>query len=148
MIANDILKLLQLKHKADVIIPECKTGATIKWSIDTKPLRLDAWVMKCKWVNPDYIGYEIKVSRADFLSDKKWKGYLRYCTKFYFVCPKGLIEADELPEQIGLIYANEKNLYTKRKCTMSNTQIETDYQALHNIMKYAMWWRMNVKETK
>lgn len=63
---------------------------------------------------PDVIGfrhghsalYEIKVSRADFLSDKK-KCHRRESDRGmgsvrYFVAPKGLIKSDELPEKWGL----------------------------------------------
>lgn len=48
-------------------------------------------------------GYEIKVSRSDFVSDKKWKEYLKFCTHFYFVAPEGIIKPSELPKEIGLI---------------------------------------------
>lgn len=56
-------------------------------------------------------GYEIKVSRQDFLTDKKWQEYLPYCNQFYFVVPKGLILPEELPPEIGLIYIEPGNLY-------------------------------------
>jgi len=70
---------------------------------------------------PDVIGFgawghsvlvEVKVSRADFLSDKKKffrknpeQGMGRYR---YYCCPKGLIKIEDLPEGWGLIYVNEK----------------------------------------
>ena len=34
--------------------------------------------------------FEVKVSRADFLSDirsEKWRGYLPHCNRFYFALP-------------------------------------------------------------
>lgn len=70
---------------------------------------------------PDVIGFgawkhsvlvECKVSRSDFLSDRKkpfrinpslGMGLLRY-----YCCPTGLIKPEELPEGWGLIYVNEK----------------------------------------
>lgn len=69
---------------------------------------------------PDVIGFnslgsfllEAKISRSDFLKDKKkifriepekgmgdWR---------FFICPKGLIKKDELPNMWGLIEVNEK----------------------------------------
>jgi hypothetical protein len=63
--------------------------------------RLDAFYLN-RW-NRETKGYEIKISRADFLSDKKWQEYLKFCTWFSFVAPIGLIEKDELPEKIGLV---------------------------------------------
>ena len=72
MRASDLLALLAKKHSADVFVPECKTGGT--WA--GTHLRLDAWAMRRSWTHPTVWGYEIKVSRSDFLSDDKWVGYL------------------------------------------------------------------------
>lgn len=55
-----------------------------------------------RW-NRETKGYEIKISRADFLADKKWQEYLKYCTFFYFIAPEGIIKKEELPENVGLI---------------------------------------------
>lgn len=109
MTASDIIDLLAEKHAPDLFVPECKIGPT--WT--GKPLRLDGWAMKKSWANPRYIGYEVKVSRSDFLADKKWRDYLPFCSEFSFVCPKGLIAPEEIPEGIGLIYASDKGLTTK-----------------------------------
>lgn len=66
---------------------------------------------------PDVIGFnhwesiliECKVSRSDFLKDKKklhrQKGMGNW--RFY-MCPTGLIKVEELPSKWGLIYVNEK----------------------------------------
>lgn len=52
--------------------------------------------------------YEIKHSRADFLSDMKkpdkWKSYLEVSEKLYYVCPEGVIKKEDLPKECGLIY--------------------------------------------
>lgn len=55
---------------------------------------------------------EIKSGRKDFLADKKWQKYLRYCTYFAFVAPKGAISPEELPPKVGLIevYEDDKGL--------------------------------------
>lgn len=69
--------------------------------------RFDFWWMMPSFSNQATSGIEIKVSRADFLADKKWRGYLPYCEKFYFACPAGLIKAEELEPGVGLIYITE-----------------------------------------
>jgi hypothetical protein len=48
-------------------------------------------------------GYEIKIHRSDFLQDKKWQDYLKFCTWFSFIAPKGIIQKEELPPNIGLV---------------------------------------------
>ncbi len=121
--AHQVLKLLAAKHSKDIFVPECKTGPTQVGHHQ----RLDAWAMPRSWVNHTTIGYEIKVSRQDFLGDKKWRGYLEFCHQFYFVCPPGIIEPSELDEGIGLLVTskNGTRLYTKRKAAFRDIQIPT-----------------------
>lgn len=68
---------------------------------------------------PDAIGFrergtgsyliECKVSRSDFLADRH-KGHRRADEALgsyrYYMCPPGLIKADEIPERWGLLYAH------------------------------------------
>jgi hypothetical protein len=53
---------------------------------------------------------EIKVSRADLLSDQKWTDYLEYCDRFFWAVPQALAhlleEARFLPEHAGLLVAD------------------------------------------
>lgn len=119
---HDILKLLEKKHKEDVFVSHCKNGST--WG--TRGLLiLDAWVMKRSWVNPCIIGYEIKISKSDFISDTKWKKYLDYCNVFYFVCPPQTIRKEELPAEAGLYYTskNVKMLYIQKPSKYRNIPI-------------------------
>lgn len=76
----------------------------------------------CSLEIPDCLGFtagqsyllEAKVTRADYLSDKKksfrrcsWQGM---GLKRSYICPWGLIMPDELPENWGLIYVNDKGV--------------------------------------
>ena len=55
---------------------------------------------------------EVKVSRADFLCDKKKPFRVRpelgMGSQRWYCCPEGMIKVSELPEMWGLIYVNEK----------------------------------------
>jgi len=112
--AKQITKLLETRHSKDIFIPECKNGSSLYGGGHR---RLDAWAMKRAWANPCYYGYEIKVSRSDFLQDDKWREYLPLCNEFSFVAPKGIIQPEELPDGIGLIIvaSTGTRLFTKRK---------------------------------
>lgn len=49
---------------------------------------------------------EVKISRADFLSDvrsEKWKRYRRFSARIWFATPQGLVKPEEVPEGCGLI---------------------------------------------
>jgi hypothetical protein len=48
---------------------------------------------------------EVKSSRADFLSDRKWDGYLGWCDRFFFAVPEAVPD-ELLPFEHGLIRAD------------------------------------------
>lgn len=48
---------------------------------------------------------EVKSSRADFLSDRKWEGYLGWCDRFFFAVPEAFPD-ELLPLDHGLIRAD------------------------------------------
>lgn len=55
---------------------------------------------------------EVKSSRADFRSDRKWPQYLDYCDRFFFAVdpefPLTLLdEPSSLPDQTGIIVADQ-----------------------------------------
>lgn len=121
MNARDLTALLQQRHSGDVFVPECKDGPTYGGG----HRRLDGWAMKRSWTNPCVIGYEIKVSRSDFLQDEKWHDYLPMCNQLYFVCPWGLIQPPEVPADIGLLWAAKTGtrLYAKAKAAYRDVEI-------------------------
>ena len=62
--------------------------------------------------------YEVKISRSDFLRDKK-KGKWAYFENkttfnlpnyFSYVCPEGLIKPEEIPAYAGLYYYENENI--------------------------------------
>lgn len=140
MNAREIIQLLEEKHSKDVFVPECKDGPSQYGS----HLRMDAWVMARSWSNPRVTGYEVKVSRSDFLRDDKWQRYLPYCNQFYFVCPAKLIQPEELPEGVGVIWvsATGSRLYTKRKAVYREVEIP---EALY---RYILMSRAQITEPK
>jgi hypothetical protein len=69
---------------------------------------------------PDAIGFrdglsilvECKISRSDFLSDKKKPHRIDSSqgmgTFRYYMCPRGIVMPEDLPPRWGLVYVNEK----------------------------------------
>ncbi len=135
--AGQLLKALQEKHTADVFVAECKNGPTQT----AHHLRMDAWVMNKSWLHPRSIGYEIKVSRQDFLNDKKWPAYLPYCNEFYFVSPPGIIDPKELPAEAGLMvaFAEGSKVMTKKRAAWRDVQIP------ENLYRYILMCRTAVR---
>jgi hypothetical protein len=48
---------------------------------------------------------EVKSSRADFMTDRKWEGYLGWCDRFFFAVPESFPD-EILPPEHGLIRAD------------------------------------------
>ena len=117
--ADEIIALLKSKHAGDVFVPECKDGPS-------PSARIDAWAMAKSWAHPTTYGYEVKVKRADFLRDEKMTAYLSMCNVMYLVCPWGLIDPKEIPDQFGLLYVTKtgNRLYTKVKAPHRKVDIK------------------------
>ena len=124
MKAGEIMALLRARYRP----PEwaffeeirCGTGYTYGGipvgTAETKvEKRLDAWAFHL-WPTGGYqpTGFEIKVSRSDFLRDLKKPAkrsrYLELCQFFYYVVPSGLVKASEVPADAGLLGATLSRL--------------------------------------
>lgn len=53
-------------------------------------------------------GFEVKVSRSDFLSDEKWQLYTAFTSDLSIACPAGLIQPEEVPDPFGLLWCTKE----------------------------------------
>lgn len=108
--AKAIIAALQKRHQWNggngwLFLTELRIGTGFGRDAEQ---RLDAWAM-AMWPSRGHerVAYEIKVSRSDFLAElknpAKRKRALLLSNLFYFAAPKGLIRADELPPEAGLM---------------------------------------------
>lgn len=122
-----IKEALARKHEdREFFITECKNGPT-----GVAPGRLllfDGLAIYKSWTNPKIVGYEIKVSRSDFLSDTKYTQYMPYCHELYFVTPKGMVQRQEVDESLGLMWYNPETqvITTKRKAIYRKIEINAN----------------------
>lgn len=75
---------------------------TVEEFVPTRGLRVDVMALGPKgelWV------VECKSSRADYMSDGKWQGYLEWCDRFFWAVDQDF-PTDLLPEGTGLIIAD------------------------------------------
>lgn len=135
MTAQDILDLLRHRHRDDMLFTEIGCGSN-GFDRGSGTTRLDAWAMPCSWTKSAYIGYEVKVSRSDFLGDTKWTTYLPSCTQFYFVVAPGVCDKSEIGEQAGLLVASKncKRLVIKKKAPA----LVPDHARVFNMLKVAL----------
>lgn len=137
MTANDIVRLLAIRHKDDVCVEEAplRNG--------NKPVYLDFWAMNKSWTRSCCTGYEIKVNRDDFAKDEKFYNYLPVCNMFYFICPKGLIDRNEIPENVGLLYVNNNRISIVKKPIF----VEIDRDKLLDLVQGILMNRVNVTKS-
>ena len=98
--ANDVNKAIAKRHAEDMLFFEVKNGPT---QTVRHHSRIDALAMKISWTRFCITGYEVKVSRSDFLRDNKWQSYLPMCNQLYFAVAPGVVDASEIPESCGLL---------------------------------------------
>lgn len=90
-------------HGCHIAVSEVKTG----WSGEIP----DAIGFRAAGWKDGSVVVEVKVSRSDFLADKKkphrqdGKGVGNFR---YFMCPEGMIQPDELPPKWGLLWVNSR----------------------------------------
>lgn len=125
--SNQIKAALAKKHgDREFFITECKNGPT--GVAPGQLLQFDGLAIYKSWANPQIRGYEIKVSRSDFLRDAKYSRYLPYCHEFYFVTPAGMVQRQEIEENIGLIWYNPETgaLTTKKKAVHRKIEVDAN----------------------
>lgn len=136
----DIIEQLKKRHKNDMGFTEVKNGSS-----NTMQLRkIDYMAIKKSWSPITLIGYEVKVSRSDFVRDDKWYGYLENCNMFSFAAPKGMIKLKELPENVGLVEYNpeKRTIRTKRKPIYREIKLNAE------MLLYLMMWRMKIEDNR
>jgi len=91
---------------------------------------------------------EIKSSRKDFVSDKKWREYLPWCNYFTFLTPIGVINPEELPPKIGLVEAfrfpNNRLSYqvVKRSYILRSQLSDMQYISILEGMCNSLSWKL------
>ena len=89
-------------------VPLARGAARLLASMDLAPL-LEFTLKTGRRVDVFGIGssgelvvVEVKSSRQDYLSDRKWRDYLDYCDQFYFAVPEDF-PLELLPDDCGLM---------------------------------------------
>lgn len=115
------------KHSENVTVPNCNLVA-YETKTATESGEIPDVIGWCSWAS---ILIEVKISRGDFLKDKK-KSF-RLDSKLgvgnfrYYICPSGLIDPRELPEDWGLLYIDDKGkikIEKKSNNQFANTESE------------------------
>jgi hypothetical protein len=123
--ASDIKMALAARHNRDYFLTEVKSGSTF---MGTGNRILDGVALRLSYTNSYLTGYEVKVSRSDFKADNKFFTYLPLVHALYIATPTGMVQREELPTEIGLIWYNPetRQLTVKKKPPPRQIEISRD----------------------
>lgn len=133
--ADHISQQLAERHAADLFVAECRNGPQ-----GNRLRRLDAWVLLRTWSPITMIGYEIKVSRQDWLRDDKSHEYLALCHLLYYVSPPRVIEPQEVPAGCGLLWTPK----TGQRFTTKVKPVRRDIELPARLMVYVLMSRTRI----
>lgn len=139
MTAQQITRLLEQRHAKDVFVPQCKMGAA-------GSRVLDGWALLPTWSPLTTIGYEIKVSRSDWLQDQKFEDYRACCHLFLVVAPRKIVAATELPSGVGLLEPVGEGDGQRLVMRAKPVRQEPNSDKLVRLMAHALMWRKGIGE--
>lgn len=79
-------------------------------------------------------GYEVKVTRADWVRDEKWHAALPYCHVFYIGCPPGLIVPEEVPAEVGLVWVDSGSRRVSVRRKAARRQIDLSPLLMYHLV--------------
>lgn len=122
-----VQRALSIKHQNDLVYTEVTCG------YNYNAPRIDLLVLeRTSTQTPLITAYEIKTSHSDFIQDTKWGNYLEHCNSFYFACPKGIIQPDEITNPAGLVWAFNKGTRCKKKAVYR--PMDPSWEVLYRIL--------------
>lgn len=90
-LARGVGRLLSSMHHA--VLTEFVPARGLRVDVISIGPKGEVWIVECK------------SCRADFLSDRKWQGYLEWCDRYFWAVDAGFPQ-EMLPEGAGLIMAD------------------------------------------
>ncbi len=103
-----------------------------------KAKMLDALAVRC-WEKRHLIGFEIKISRSDFLKEmrdpKKREPGVDYTNRFYFVTPFDMVDVKEIPPECGLIYVSNDTIRIKKNAPWTACDMDSNIDFVASIMR-------------
>lgn len=139
MTANHLTELLRARHVKDIFVPECKMGAGGSRT-------LDGWALLPTWSPLTAIGYEIKVSRSDWLQDQKFEEYRSACHLFFVVALRGVVQIGELPPGVGLLEPIGQGTGCRLVMRAKATRGTPDDARLVRLMAHVLMWRKDQRD--
>lgn len=126
--SNDVLKAIFARHEG----PEWVRFAEVADGTGAYARRRADAVCMNIWPSKGYAihGFEIKVSRADFINEMKditkAKAIAQYCDYWWLAVPVGLVKVEEVPATWGLMELHKNGLKIKKQAQQAKSPTPPD----------------------
>ncbi len=126
--SKDVLKAIFARHEG----PEWVRFAEVADGTGANARRRADAVCMNIWPSKGYAihGFEVKVSRADFLNEMKditkAKAVAQYCDYWWLATPVGLVKAEEVPAAWGLMELHKNGLKVKKQAQQAENPAAPD----------------------
>jgi len=124
----ELLALLESHYTSEkwAFLPQVANATAHQKSRTADALVMGLWPS----VGLDLIGFELKVSRADWRKEMqdfhKSDAFIRYCDLWYLVAPKEVAKLEELPANWGWLAPRNGKLYVAKSPTRNPSPVAMD----------------------
>lgn len=139
MTANELADLISQRHSGSAwaFLREVPNGTGMAKTRSADAMAVSLW--RSKGLN--IYGYEIKVSRSDWLREiqqpEKAAAFSRYCHYWNVVAPAGVVRLEEMPADWGLMEPAKNGLRVKKAATLRQPD-PIDYHLLAGLLRAAL----------
>lgn len=150
--ADEIKALLSKKYEPPVyaFFTEVGNGTGSNWNRYIDAVAFSLYPS----MNHEIHGFEIKISRSDFLSEmnhpEKTAESMQYCDRWWLVAPKGVANKDELPKSWGFYEVVNGRLYKRKHAPELNPETSLSFIAAllrrsteDSIPRSTLWHRID-----
>ena len=135
--SSDVVRAIFDKHSG----PEWVRFAEVSSSTGYNSGRRADAICMAIWPSKGYVihGYEVKVSRADFLKEmkdiNKAEEVGKYCDYWWLATPVGLVDVNEVPERWGLIELCKNGMRIKKQAPQRDAPSELPRDFIASLLR-------------
>lgn len=137
--ARDLIEMLRSKYPlpAYAFIEQVPDGTSVNKNRTADAIAMGCW----KSVAIELNGFEVKVSRADWLKElqqpEKSAVFQKHCHRWWIVAAPGIVKLEEMPAEWGLMEPNSSGALKIKKASSLRTPEPVSFEFLAGLLRKA-----------